>query len=312
MDLKRMHAAVAAYAEGADERDVARLRFFERVLELQQRRADELAARHAGDGMPCELPEGTDVAGLYRRQESVFSQAPVAIDPAELAETLAAVAGCIADGAGLSPQASAGLRAVGWGALAAGLDMRQAGSDPAGFIDDVLMRADGLGVSTQVPLGVLASVLQLSLRPHLQPAAEWVARQCRQDRETPPASASLDCPVCGAPAAASWVGESAGTDGRGRVQYCATCGTQWGFERIRCTNCGTRNEGHLHYHSVAGDPAHRIQTCDECGGYSRVVFREDLEKGPFVMEVEDVVMANLDQIANDPRLREQLLDSKRV
>lgn len=77
----------------------------------------------------------------------------------------------------------------------------------------------------------------------------------------------------------------------------------WEFERVRCVRCGTRNQGHLHYHSIEGDDAHRIQSCDECGGYIRSVFEEDeLQLAPFSFEVEDVVMTRLDVIAADPSI----------
>lgn len=77
----------------------------------------------------------------------------------------------------------------------------------------------------------------------------------------------------------------------------------WEFERVRCVRCGTRNRGHLHYHSIEGDDAHRIQSCDECGGYICSVFEEDeLQLAPFSFEVEDVVMTRLDVIAADPSI----------
>ncbi|WP_371298187.1 formate dehydrogenase accessory protein FdhE [Paraeggerthella sp.] len=76
----------------------------------------------------------------------------------------------------------------------------------------------------------------------------------------------------------------------------ASGGTAWDFERVRCARCGTQNQAHLHYFNVEGDDAHRIATCDECGGYVRTVYQEDV-LAPFSFEVEDVVMARLDLIA---------------
>ena len=93
-----------------------------------------------------------------------------------------------------------------------------------------------------------------------------------------------------------------GIDGRDREQYCGMCGTVWPFERMRCGVCGTENAARLHYFHVEGDSSHRLQNCDECGQYQRMVFEEDLSI-PLSMEVEDVVMAKLDAIALDPRFR---------
>ena len=68
---------------------------------------------------------------------------------------------------------------------------------------------------------------------------------------------------------------------------------------MRCARCGTRNQAHLHFFNIEGDDAHRIATCDECGGYMRTLYSDDA-LAPCSYEVEDVVMARLDAIANDP------------
>lgn len=93
--------------------------------------------------------------------------------------------------------------------------------------------------------------------------------------------------------------------GGAREQYCGTCGALWPFERVRCGNCGTKNQGHLHYYNVDDDFAHRVQVCDECGGYQRVVFQQEA-RGGCVMEVEDVVMAKLDHVAHEQRFAEEM------
>ena len=77
---------------------------------------------------------------------------------------------------------------------------------------------------------------------------------------------------------------------------CAQCGCAWEFERVRCVRCGTQNQSRLHYFNLEGDEAHRLATCDECGGYTRTVYEEDA-LAPFSFEVEDVVMAKLDLVA---------------
>lgn len=102
--------------------------------------------------------------------------------------------------------------------------------------------------------------------------------------------------MCGAPATAARVGATKKNDGRAKTLWCAQCGSTWAFERVRCARCGTRNQGHLHYFNVEGDDPHRIAICDECGGYMRTVFQDDV-LAPFSFDVEDVVMARLDSIA---------------
>jgi FdhE protein len=155
-------------------------------------------------------------------------------------------------------------------------------------------------VPEQLPAQVFASVLSATLRVFLQPAAEAIMAQAPENQTDH--NSPLNCPVCGMPAAASFVGESAGTEGNGRGQYCSQCGAVWDFERIRCGNCGSQRQDKLHYFHVEGDEGHRLQNCDECGDYQRVVFQEGIP-GHLCMEVEDVVMAKLDRIALDPRFR---------
>ncbi len=102
--------------------------------------------------------------------------------------------------------------------------------------------------------------------------------------------------MCGGAPVAGRVGGESSTQGRGKTLWCAQCGTSWEVERVRCARCGTQNQAHLHYYNVEGDDAHRIATCDECGGYLRTVYADDA-LAPFSFEVEDVVMARLDAIA---------------
>lgn len=312
MDLKRVHAAVDAYVADAKPADAARLRFFEQIFDMQQHRSEELDQTQ---GVHYEPPVGSQAMALYRDPDhSVFASVPVKIEAAEFAKTCSEIAQVLASKAGLAQQTVAALNGIDWAAFAGKVDMALAGSEPAQFVEQVYEGADKLGIPTDLPTSVLISVLRLALRPHLQDPAQRVVEAYGEARKEAAVdadfSASLTCPVCGAPAALSWIGDSAGTDGRGRKQYCSLCGTQWDFERIRCSVCGTHNIGHLHYFSLEGDFGHRIQTCDECDGYQRVVFQEDLKHMPMVIEVEDVVMTNLDQIINDPHGQEELHETK--
>lgn len=312
MDLTRVHAAIDSYVTDAAPADAARLSFFGQVFDLQQARAEELDATR---GARYEPPAGVAAVAAYRDPATpVFATAPVTVDPAAFAQTCKEVTRVLVDKAGLSSSVTMVFTGFDWDAFVSRVDLARAGGEPARFVEEVVQGATALGVPTSMPLALLVSVLRLALRAHLQGPAERVV-EAYQDavkgQENDAAfSASLACPVCGAPAVLSWVGEAAGSDGRGRRQYCSLCGTQWDFERIRCAHCGTHNEGHLHYYNLQGDLAHRIQTCDECGGYQRVVFQEELVHAPMVVEVEDVVMANLDQLANDPRGQQELREVK--
>lgn len=145
-------------------------------------------------------------------------------------------------------------------------------------------------------LPTLAVICACALRAHLLLPAKNAAQDYTNSVDKS-ADSSLACPVCGYRETLSWVGEFTAHHGNERVKYCPLCATQWAFERIRCGRCGTKNQGHLHYTNEEHDNSHRILICDECHSYERVVFQEHLQSPAFSIEVEDVVMAPLDALA---------------
>ena len=297
MDLKAMERAIEAYAPLGTDADRARLEFFAGLYRLQDEWANRAAARC---GYPA--PAAEQVEAWYWNAEPAFAHVPAPIDAVLFAETLRAMAGYLADGAGLEPGAATGLRALDWDAFCAEADLGLAGRDPAAFVESCLSGIDAFGVGADVPASLFAMTITFALRAWISGPAQAVMAVMPTDHRKH--NSPVDCPVCGTPAAASWVGQSAGSDGNGRMQYCAACGAQWYFERIRCGVCGTFNQRNLHYFNLEGDNAHRIQSCDACGQYERVVFQEDIP-GTLCMEVEDVVMAKLDRVALDPRFRKE-------
>ena len=300
MNLDVVSKAAEAYKDGASEADAARLDFFEELYRIQQKRADSVAESLDFDPLPRE-----EADRAYTADEPLFTRAPAPIDSARFFGTCGEIAVHLARHAGLEDEAAAGLREIDWRELAGKLDLEAAGSNPPGFIETCLKDFDSLGIGPDVPASVVMMVIAFALRAHIQPAAERAFRAVSEDvasgaRNKHP----VNCPVCGSPAAASRVGAASGIEGRDREQYCSLCGTVWPFERMRCGVCGAENATRLHYFHVEGDSSHRLQNCDECGQYQRVLFEEDLSI-PVSMEVEDVVMAKLDAVALDPRFREK-------
>ena len=145
-------------------------------------------------------------------------------------------------------------------------------------------------------LPTLAVICACALRAHLLLPAKNAAQEYTNSVDKS-SDSPLACPVCGYRETLSWVGEFTAHHGNERVKYCPLCATQWAFERIRCGRCGTKNQGHLHYTNEEHDNSHRILICDECHSYERVVFQEHLQSPAFSIEVEDVVMAPLDALA---------------
>lgn len=298
MNLTLVHDAVDAYRANASESDAARLSFFEGLLTIQQERADELAADMDYEGLSAEEAEASYIA-----LEPLLEKAPVEIDQTKFFGTCSKIAEHMASNAGLDESVCSALREIDWYKFVGKLDLALAGSKPPEFIEACLRDFDTFDISSNAPASIVMMVVAFALRCHIQPAAEKLFGLVpAKTTGSPQREHPLCCPVCGSPAAASQVDAASGIHGRGRKQYCSMCGTMWPFERMRCGVCGTENASRLHYFHVDGDSSHRLQNCDECGQYQRMVFEEDLSI-PLCMEVEDVVMAKLDAIALDPRFR---------
>jgi FdhE protein len=298
MDMRIIHEATEAYKKDASPADEARLGFFEGLFEIQRERAEEAAESMEFDGLAAE-----EADAAYLAYEPLLGKAPASIDEVKFFGTCKQIADYMAENAGLEEDVASALRAVDWYKLVGSFDLELAGSNPPEFIEGALKDFDGLGIGSELPASVVMMVVAFALRAHIQPKAEKLfASVSKKTKDTHQHERPLACPVCGSPAVASHVAAANGIDGRDREQFCSMCGTVWPFERMRCGVCGTENATRLHYFHVEGDSSHRLQNCDECGQYQRMVFEEDLSI-PLSMEVEDVVMAKLDAIALDPRFR---------
>ena len=100
------------------------------------------------------------------------------------------------------------------------------------------------------------------------------------------------CPLCGGlPAIAALIGE----EGK-RVGLCSFCGHLWNLFRLSCPFCGTDKQENLRYFFAEGDNLYRVQVCEQCKGYLKVL---DTRKGgdPKALAVDDVVTAHLDLLA---------------
>ena len=297
MDLKLVHEAVEAYANDAEAADRARLEFFEGLFAIQQEQADLVAAECG-----YEAPAAEDAGAWYWEGEAALAHAPISIDAASFSGFAAKVAAYMAEHAGFAEQAAAALAAYDWEAFCQKADLSLAGRDPMAFLEDFLVRIDEFDVPAELPANVAALVVRAALRPYLQVAQEAVMAALGDEVSRRAGDAPVACPVCGTPAGASIVHDGGAQGASGREQFCSSCGCQWPYERIRCGVCGQKNQGHLHYFHIEGDSAHRLQKCDDCGQYERVVFQSDIKTAP-CMDVEDVVMARLDHVALDPRFR---------
>lgn len=252
-----------------------------------------------------EAPASEDEQKLFWEGKPFFAVAPAPIDERLFLDALEEVAAYLLANGGLGFKEATALEAFDWSRMLGAVDVGLGGSQPALFVQECVTWANEDAhskLSDTLLVTCIGYALRSMLEPHAQTAMDEIANELKDSMVA--TARPLHCPVCGGNATAARVGATPAHKAGGRMLYCATCGTRWEFERIRCANCGTHNSGHLHYFHVEGDTAHRLYSCQECGSYTRTTFDEDLDGEPSVFEVEDVVMARLDAIAHDPRFRE--------
>ena len=148
---------------------------------------------------------------------------------------------------------------------------------------------EGYAKDLEVPLPVLQALAKLSIQPSLLATVTSVAKATGLDRWR-----YGYCPICGGlPAIAALVGE----EGK-REALCSFCGHLWRLPRLGCPFCGTDKQEDLGYFFGEGDDLYRVQVCEECKGYLKVV---DTRKGgdPKALAVDDVVTTHLDLLAEE-------------
>ena len=114
------------------------------------------------------------------------------------------------------------------------------------------------------------------------------------------------CPCCGFLPVASVVrmdGEVAGL----RYLHCALCNTEWHLVRVACAACGDGNR--IAYHYIEGsDGTVRAETCDECGSYLKIVYREKSPQAdPVVDDLSTLALDLLVEEAGYDRMSPNLL-----
>lgn len=294
MDMKRIDAALDAYKSRLDEGDYDRLEFFRGLWQIQEQHG-ELVAKI----VEYPIPNSEITENWYWQERPIFQESPITVNKDLFVATLEDISCYLVDNAGFDKEINEQLRFFDWRGLVEETNISLAGSDPMAYAQEFCgLAKDKSGLVLQPKTTII--VLGYAMRPMLEHASAALMKSLESalKKGNTIHDKPIFCPVCGGETTAAYVGETPSNQGNGRALYCSTCGNVWEFERIRCAHCGTRNQKHLHYYHIEGDDAHRLQTCDECGEYTRTVFRENLEL-PFAFEVEDLVMTPLDVIANE-------------
>jgi len=148
---------------------------------------------------------------------------------------------------------------------------------------------EGYAKDLEVPLPVLQALAKLSIQPSLLATVASVAKGFELDKWR-----HGYCPICGGlPAIAALVGEEGKRQG-----LCSFCGHLWNLPRLGCPFCGNEKQEDLRYFYGEGDDIYRVQVCEKCKGYIKVV---DTREGgdPRALAVDDVVTAHLDLLAEE-------------
>jgi FdhE protein len=281
INLKLIDTAIRNVESTEDDNDSRRLAFFRDIWQawFDTDKDLDLSINVNADN----LKECIDNSTPY------ISEYPIEISRDEYISTLDSITKVIISNENAGDDLKAALKDVDWKDAINSLSDESfalSGKCPEGLIK-------ALGDNEEISDAILI-VAALALRPYLGKVADAV----KPEYETLNIKANhpVACPVCGSRASVARVGKTKHSQGRGKELYCQTCGFTWDFERVRCAVCGTRNQQKLHYFNVEGDDAHRIAKCDECGEYTRTVYQDE-ELAVFSFEVEDVLLAKLDAVA---------------
>lgn len=142
--------------------------------------------------------------------------------------------------------------------------------------------SDWLEAQADAALGERTDLLDLGAAPFVMAALQvhWTAQTAffTVDDVT-----TLDapgvCPVCGSLPVASIVHAVAPYEGY-RYLHCSLCATEWHRVRIHCSGCGAAGKD-VGYHTLHradasddGNAAVRAESCEQCRGYRKIVYRE--------------------------------------
>jgi len=142
--------------------------------------------------------------------------------------------------------------------------------------------ADWLEAQADAALGERSDLLDLGAAPFVMAALQvhWTAlAACLAASDIATLDAPGVCPACGSLPVASIVHANPPYQGY-RYLHCALCATEWHRVRIHCTGCGASGKD-VGYHTLAradasddGNAAVRAESCEQCRGYRKIVYRE--------------------------------------
>ena len=148
-------------------------------------------------------------------------------------------------------------------------------------------------------VGMDPGALEFVARQTLTPFLEAYAEQLR-DHIDDAAWLRRSCPLCGGE---PLMGKLAPETGK-RLLQCHLCRIEWEAKRIECPFCGNEDQQRLRFFSDDEDPDHRVEVCDVCKRYLKVV---DLRKGwrDVSLVAEHLATLHLDVVAEREGFRRE-------
>jgi FdhE protein len=142
--------------------------------------------------------------------------------------------------------------------------------------------ADKLGLDKKV----FSFLIQNSIKPSVE--AGMVQLRGELDPET---WLKGYCPICGSLPSLSLLKEEVGK----RYLLCSYCGYQWRIDRISCPFCENKDHESLHYFYGEEEETYRIDLCDKCHRYIKIIDNRNLQESDPVLE--DLATLHLDILA---------------
>jgi len=287
VNAELIQRASDTYLETLTGSDAVRLRFLQGVWEIQ-------SSVESGAG-PYAMPQESVARKAMAMGHPLFGVSAPQINLRAYLNAAERIATYCSERADLPVKEVEALGAVDFSALIEQESLAIAIESPHEFVDLIV---DALTArSAPAPTSAtIAFVLMSALTPFLTGPSHSLSELLGGFGQH--STDAGECPVCGSGAALGRMGERTALKGAERTLWCAMCHAEWSIERIRCVRCGCRNPDKLRYANVEGDAAHRLHLCDECHGYTRFVFTDDLGRAAS-MDVEDAVTMVLHDVASE-------------
>jgi len=100
------------------------------------------------------------------------------------------------------------------------------------------------------------------------------------------------CPICGESPTLGAIPEEKWT----RFLFCIYCGSKWPFPFLKCPFCENEEEEGIKYLRIGNEKQYRLEVCQSCHRYLKVVDFESIGK-PVPLDVENIVTIHLDMLA---------------